>query len=91
MYWGANVKNDDYLVQAKLHGATIDPAPDDLIEFISHQVLANNIKEEDMATFFAQKIAAAFNEHKDVLFVTVDILFTSGRTYGATEELWEKK
>lgn len=87
MYWGANVKHDDYLVQAKLHGADISPAPDDLIEFISHQVTSSEIKEEEMALFFAKKIAAAFEEHDEVLYVTVDILFTNGRCYGATAEL----
>lgn len=88
MYWGANVKNDGYVVQAKIHGPDISPAPDELIEFISNQVTSSDINNEEyMAQFFAEKIAAAFIDHEDALFVTVDVLFGTGRTYGYTVEI----
>ena len=90
MYWGANVRLDDYVIQAKIHGPDINPAPDDLIEFLSNQLKYQNLKEENIAQFFAEKIAAAFIDHDDALFVTVDVLFTNGRTYGATEEILGK-
>lgn len=90
-YWGANVLNNDYLVQAKIHGPNISPDPNELIEFVSHQVKASEIPEEEMAQFFAEKIAAAFHGHADALFVTVDILFTNGRTYGYTVEINESE
>jgi len=86
-YWGANVKDSDYVVQAKIHGPSTSPDPAELIEFVSHQVKASDIPEEHMAQFFAEKIAAAFQEHEDAAFVTVDILFTNGRTYGYTVEI----
>jgi hypothetical protein len=87
MYWGANVKNDNYVIQAKIHGPDIVPAPEELIEFVSNQVIASEVEEHFMAQFFAEKIAAAFINHDDALFVTVDVLFGNGRTYGATVEI----
>jgi hypothetical protein len=87
-YWGANVKDSDYVVQAKIHGPDISPEPDELIEFMSHQVKATDIPEEHMAQFFAEKIAAAYQDHPDAVYVTVDVLFTNGRSYGHTVEIF---
>jgi len=88
-YWGANVRNGDYVIQAKIHGAKVTPAPDELIEFISHQVQVIETEGEKLAEFFAQKIANAFVDHQDALFVTVDILSADGKTYGYTSYIWE--
>lgn len=84
-YWGANVRSDDYVVQAKIHGmAGAEPAPDDLVEFISNLTKSLNIDESNLAKFFAEKIAAAFKDYPSALWVTVDILSTGGRTFGET-------
>lgn len=90
MYWGANVRLDDYVIQAKIHGPHINPAPDELVEFLSNQLKHNVLKEENIALFFAEKIAAAYIDDDDAVFVTIDVLFTNGRTYGATEEILGK-
>lgn len=82
-YWGANVRHENYVVQAKIHGeAGVKPAPDELIEFISNLTRYKNVSEQSLAQFFAEKIAAAYEEHDYALWVTVDILTTEGRTFG---------
>lgn len=89
-YWGANVRYDNYVVQAKVHGeAGAAPAPDDLIEFISNLTRTLKIAEDTLAKFFAEKIAAAFKDYPQALWVTVDILTTEGRTFGETRIIKE--
>jgi len=82
-YWGANVRHDNYVVQAKIHGEVgIEPASDELIEYISHLAKSRNVPEKSLAKFFAEKIATAYQDHSLALWVTVDILTTEGRTFG---------
>lgn len=85
-YWGVNVRNEDYVVQAKIHGeAGIVPASGELKEYISHLIPRTTIKRlsvDALAKFFAEKIAAAYQEHDFALWVTVDILTTEGQTFG---------
>lgn len=89
-YWGANVRSDNYVVQAKIHGEQADePASDDLIEFISNLAKYKNVAEKSLAKFFAEKIAAAYKEYPSALWVTVDILTTEGRTFGETRVIKE--
>lgn len=91
-YWGANVRYDNYVVQAKIHGSGQEellPAPNDLIEYISNLTKTLKTKEEHLAKFFAEKIAIAFKEHPEALWVTVDILTTEGRTFGETRLIKE--
>lgn len=89
-YWGVNVRNDNYVVQAKIHGEVADePAADELIEFISNLAKYKNVAEKSLAKFFAEKIAVAYKGVEDALWVTVDILTTEGRTFGATRLIKE--
>lgn len=89
-YWGANVRNDDFVVQAKIHGeAGAEPASDDLVEFISNITQKLNVEEYDLAKFYAEKIAAAFKDYPLALWVTVDILSVGGRTFGETRMIKE--
>lgn len=82
-YWGANVRHDNYVVQAKIHGeAGGEPAPDELIEYISNLTRYKDVPKHCLAKFFAEKIAAAYQEYPFALWVTVDILTTEGRTFG---------
>lgn len=85
-YWGANVRNGNYVVQAKIHGEPgIEPAAEELIEYISNLIPRTVIKqlpEKSLAKFFAEKIATAYEEHDYALWVSVDILTTEGRTFG---------
>lgn len=91
-YWGANVRHDNYVVQAKVFGDGTEeaiPAPDDLIEFISNLTRTLKIDEKCLAKFFAEKIATAFKDYPQALWVTVDILTTEGRTFGITRLIKE--
>ena len=85
-YWGVNVRNDNYVVQAKIHGESgIEPASDELKEYISNLIPRTTIKRlsvDALAKFFAEKIATAYEEHDYAVWVTVDILTTEGRTFG---------
>lgn len=85
-YWGVNVRNDSYVVQAKIHGeAGIEPASSELKEYISNLIPRTTIKRlsvDALAKFFAEKIATAYQEHDFALWVTVDILTTEGQTFG---------
>lgn len=84
-YWGANVRHDNFVVQAKIHGEKcVSPDPDDLIEFISNLTKTLKAPEDCLAKFFAEKIATAYKGYPDALWVTVDILTTEGRTFGDT-------
>lgn len=93
-YWGVNVRHDNYVVQAKIHGeAGIESAPDELIEYISNLIPRTIIKrlpEKSLAKFFAEKIAAAYSEHDYALWVAVDILTTEGRTFGDVRMIKEQ-
>jgi hypothetical protein len=91
-YWGANVRSDKYVVQAKLHGSGLKdliPASNELIEYIKHLTHYKNIAENSLAPFFAEKIAAAFIDHPEAMWVTVDVLTTEGRTFGETRLIKE--
>lgn len=93
-YWGANVKSDvgpysTFVVQAKIWGEHIFPAPAELIEYISNLVKRTEIQKEDLAKFFSDRIASAFRNHPEAEWVTVDLLMGSGETYGHTTVIKE--
>lgn len=92
-YWGANVRSDNLVVQAKIYGESgIEPASDELKEYISNLIPRTVIKrlsDKSLAQFFAEKIAVAYQEHDYALYVTVDILTTEGRTFGDTRLIRE--
>lgn len=89
-YWGANVRNDNHVVQAKIHSeSNYEAAPEDLIEYIRNLSKSLNVDEHDLAKFFAEKIAVAFKDFPHALWVTVDILTTEGRTFGETRMIKE--
>jgi len=85
-YWGVNVRDKDLVVQAKIHGeAGIEPAPDELTEYISNLIprtIIKRLEPKALAKFFAEKIATAYQEHDYALWVSVDVLTTEGRTFG---------
>jgi len=85
-YWGANVRHNNFVVQAKIHGeAGIVPATDELKEYISNLIprtVYKKLPEQALAKFFAEKISAAYEEHDYALWVSVDILTTEGQTFG---------
>lgn len=85
-YWGVNVRNDNLVVQAKIHGeAGIEPASAELEEYITNlipRIRTKKLENKSLAKFFAEKIAVAYQEHDYALWVTVDILTTEGRTFG---------
>lgn len=87
-YWGANVRNDNFVIQAKIHGpaggADAQPATDELKEYLRNLIGYKNIAEDSLAVFFAEKIATAFKDHPTALWVTVDILTTEGGSFGDT-------
>lgn len=84
-YWGANVRSNDYVIQAKIHGEQSYPCPDDLIEYLTNLANSTNVYIYDLAKYYAEKIAKAFAGIPFARWVTVDILTTSGMTFGHTE------
>lgn len=92
-YWGVNVRNDNLVIQAKIHGEPeIEPAVDELTEYISNLIprtIYKRLSGKSLARFFAEKIAVAYQEHDYALWVTVDILTTEGRTFGDTRMIKE--
>lgn len=89
-YWGANVKAKDKVIMAKIHGPNIFPEPNELIEYIANLAKEGNVSEGDLANFMATKIAKAYRNHPEALYVTVDVLTTDGALYGATEMIEEQ-
>lgn len=90
-YWGANVRNHDYVVQAKIHSEKVDDqSSEELVEFIKNITNFKSLAKQSLAQFFAEKIAAAYQGHPDALWVTVDILTTEGRTFGETRMIKEQ-
>lgn len=90
MYWGANVRTETYVLQAKIHGPDIvsdTHEVDELIEFVSTLSEIHKLHEEDTARFYAEKIAKALFDHEDAKSVTVDVFFSNGHAYGHTEEI----
>jgi hypothetical protein len=85
-YWGANVKNSEFVVQAKIHGPTggadAQPATEELKEYLKNLINYKNIAENSLAVFFAEKIATAYKDHPSALWVTVDILTAEGGSFG---------
>lgn len=89
-YWGANVRHENYVIQAKIYGeADGASAPDELIEYISNLTNTVTLPIDGLAKFFAGKIATAYQGYPDALWVTVDVLTTGGSTFGETRIIKE--
>lgn len=92
-YWGANVRHENFVIQARIHGQREDAksSPAELIEYISHLTQTLKLPIDGLAKFFAGKIATAYKGDPDALWVTVDVLTTEGSTFGATRIIRELK
>lgn len=89
-YWGASVRVDDFVVQAKVHGEDTQPAPEELIEYIRN-LPKNNLQEKEynIAEWFAKKLAKALIGTDYASWVTVDIIMNNGKLFGHTEVIEE--